>query len=257
MVAAWENPFSRATIFTFIDPVTKVEREFLIDASISIGTDLKGSLTRYPVEGGGTINDHFQASPLRLNIDGVIAESPSQQTLTIATSLAERAFLSTGSFKGLSATFITLALSNLAALSVSNIGKSEVEANFVALLTTRSEVDVDYPKRAMLGLTKAFEQGVKFNIRTFFSDAVYQDMIITSLNFSQTDKIGDSLSFKMTLEKLVTVQAFKKRKGELQVADPANGSATDAVDKGKKATEEEKKKTMLKKIVEALTDALG
>jgi len=240
MVAALKNKLSRATVFSFTDPVTRDEKEFPVDATISLQTNLGANISKYPVEGGGTITDHFQANPTVLQITGFISESPSQQLLTIASSLLTGAALSTGQFQGLSATFASAFTSAFASAVAGDDETPDLKkANFTQLLTVRNENDPEFPKRAMLGLTRAFEKGTLFKIRTYFSDLLYKDMVINSLSFEQNEQTGDSLRFNMTLQKIVTVKAFKQKKGESQIADPANASATEAADQGGKTGKEE------------------
>ena len=235
MVAPFKNILSRATQFTYIDPVTRKERSFLIDSTITLQTNLSAKVTSFPVEGGGNITDHVQASPLTLQINGVISESPSQQLLTIASSLVTSSFQKASTFNGLSATFTSAFLAS-AASRVAR-GKLPKDTDFSSLLTERRESDPEYPKRAMLGLTRAFERGTTFSIRTYFSDDIYKNMVITSLKFTQNSKIGDSLSFTMNMVKIVKVASFAQTKGEIQIADPTNASATAEGDQGKNSGE--------------------
>jgi hypothetical protein len=107
----------------------------------------------------------------------------------------------------------------------------------------------------MLGLTRAFERGTLFSIRTYFSDDLYKNMVITSLKFTQSSKTGDSLSFTMGMRKITTVASFAVKKGELKIADPASWSATEVGDQGKTAGEGVKPNTSLFNVIDSnLTD---
>lgn len=242
---------NRATVLTFINPVSGAEEDFLIDASLSVSTNLNANVTKFPVEGRETVTDHVQPQPLKLSLKGVISESPSQKLLTLATSIASGVVERSTNFSGLTSTFATAALASAAAAAAGfTASKPNLDAGFGKLLTIRSESDPGYPKRAMLGLARAFDRGTLFKVRTYFSDRLYNDMVITQLSFEQDADIGDSLSFSMELQKITTVKAFSRGAAENRMADPAGSSATDSVDEGKNTVTEEKPDSIAKQAIE-------
>lgn len=244
---------NRATVLTFINPVSGAEEDFLIDASLSVNTNLRANVTKFPVEGRETITDHVQPQPLTVSLKGVISESPSQKLLTLATSITSGVVERSTKFSGLTSTFATAALASAAAAAAGlTASKPNLDAGFEKLLTIRSESDPGYPKRAMLGLARAFDKGTLFKVRTYFSDRLYNDMVITQLSFEQDADIGDSLSFSMQLQKIVTLQAFSRKATEFRMADPAGSSAADSVDEGKKTTAEEKPDSVAKQTINNL-----
>lgn len=233
MASLFDGYSDRATVLIFTDPVSGDITEVPLDCSLNIGTSMSGSLTSFPVEERSNINDHFQPNPLTLSITGFISESPSQKLLTLATSLATGALLSTGQFQGLSAAFATALLASLASSATKSKSEFDETATFKKLLASRSETDPEYPKRAMLGLEKLFRSGEPFDVRTYFSDQIYKNMVVTSLSFTQDANSGDSLNFSITASKLTTVQSFTPIETEISMADPAGTSAAESTDKGK------------------------
>lgn len=233
MASIFDGFKNRATILSFSDPITGNITEFSIDASLTINTSMSATVTEFPVEGQKTVNDHIQPAPLTISISGVVSESPSQKLLTLATTLATQAVLSSRQYQGLSSAAASGYLASLASSGAARKSGFDKEASFAKLLSNRNEVDPDYPKRAMLGLQKLFDQGIIFNIRTFFSDVLYQNMAATGLSFTQDADTGDSLSFSMTAKKIRTVTAFTEVANEVKIADPANTSATKTENKGK------------------------
>ena len=236
---------SRATVLVYPDPLTKGVKLIPLDASLSISTNMTASVTQFPIENAGTITDHVQPKPLTVNVSAVFSESPSQKLLTIAQSLASGVADRAGQFQGLSSTFVSAASALAVSAPFRNYSKFDKEAGFLRLLGERKEVDPDYPKRAMLGLQKAFDAGKVFDLRTYFSDVIYKNMVMTSLSFSQTVSLGDSLSFTFTAQKVTTVDSFVRKKSEVEMKDPANSSATEKVNKGKAQTKEEPTGSML------------
>jgi len=223
---------SRATVISFVDPATQTLEEFAIDATLTIATSLSASVTMFPVEGRQNVSDHVQFSPMKVSVSGVFSESPSQELLTLATSLSSWAILSTGQFTGLSAGFATAALA--AAASASTRREISKTASWAKLLTVRSITDPGFPKRALDGLKGMFENGTLFTLRTYFNSSIYTDMIMTNLSFNQDPEIGDSLRFSFSAQKVRTVQAFKTKAGEIQMKDPAGSSAAEKGEKGPK-----------------------
>jgi len=231
----------RAAIMKFTDGEGN-SSEFAIDVTTSINTALSASVTEFPVEGRGTITDHIQPAPVSLSLQCMISESPSQQLLTLATGLLGAGLKQlttdklTGQFAG------AVAAASMAVNS-SMTGKVKPsysddtgfgEVDFGPLLSNRKDLDVDFPKRAMIGLIKMFQAGTIFSLHTFFTQHLYTDMVMTSLSFSQTPKEGESLSFSMSCKQISVTTAFSQVDSlELKASNPAGGSLTPKVDKGK------------------------
>lgn len=233
-----DNPISdflkgRPTIIKFIDPLTKDTAEFPIDVTMKIDTSIKAKVTSFPVEGSvANVSDHVQPTPLRLSLTGMISTSPTSLLLTVASSLAQKQLESAGKFSGLSKTFASAALAAGVSAAASLGGSaSNTDATFAKLLTIRGEVDPDFPKKAMQGMIKMFRQGIPFTLRTYFAEEIYINMVMDSLSFPQSPKIGDSLMFSMSCTKIEIVKSSVSTT-ELQAADPANSSAADNEDNG-------------------------
>ena len=215
-------------------------KEFPIDVTKAINTNLNARVTKFPVEGGGNVSDHVQVQPMTIQMDCLISESPSQQLLSIASSVAAGVINATGAFQGLSSTFASAAASAAVSAAAGAIdafgGGASGGSTYARLLTVRNENDPDFPKKAMKGLIQMFEAGQPFEIRTFFTSEIYQNMVMTSLNFKQTAAEGDSLAFSMTCEKITTVKSFDKNPSEIRMADPAGSSAASALQLGSQST---------------------
>ena len=230
---------SRATVLSFIDPITKNKKEFALDASLSIDTSMSATVSEFPIENAETISDHVQPKPLTLTVNAMFSESPSQKLLTVAQTIAGGVADSAGQFRGLSATFAAAASSLAVSAPFTNFSRFDTRLGFARLLTDRSENDPEFPKRAMLGLQRAFDQGIIFDIRTYFSDVIYKNMVMNTLSFTQSPSNGDSLSFTFTAQKITTVDQFVRKKTELRVKDPAGSSATKKENKGSKKTDDQ------------------
>ena len=231
MASLFDGFKSRNTVFTFIDPLTKAETAFAIDVTKSLSTSLKATVTEFPVEGQQNINDHFQPSPLEISIECLVSESPSQQVLTIGKTLIAGAIGT--QFRGLSSTFASAAASAAISGAAALFGEKGGVATYNKLLANRGPNDVDYPKKAMQGLIRVFEQGIPFTIRSYFDVKVYTNMVMTSLSFPQAALTGDSLQFTMSAKKITTVDVFDTTPSETQMKDPAGSSAAKSANKGK------------------------
>lgn len=209
---------------------------FALDVVKAIRTDLSASVTKFPIEGGGNITDHVQLEPMTINLEGMISQSPSSQFLTIASSIAGFAAQTAGQFEGLSSTFASAAASAAVSGVAGLFGGAGKDASYIPLLTDRKPVDPDFPKKAMKGMIQMFEAGEPFDIRTFFTDDIYRNMVMKKLSFNQTSAEGDSLSFTMSCEKIVLIQEFNVTPAESRMADPAGSSAAETASQGSKAT---------------------
>jgi hypothetical protein len=229
----------RSTAFIFTDPVTEKKTTVTVDCTIKLATRMKAVITEYPVEKDKTNNstDHIQPGPIYLEIEGFVSESPSQKLLGLATAAAKQAILSTGKFKGLSATFASAAVSSLASAAVSRSEKFDTKADFRRLLSSRSEVDTEYPKRAALGYVELFKSGTVFDIRSYFSSTIYRNVAIESFSFTNTSRDGDSLTFNMVVKKINVVESLSQTPSEIRMADPAGTSAAEEADLGKLSKE--------------------
>lgn len=228
-------PFITSPTAIIFKDIKGEEKEFLIDASISINTSIKAKVTSYPVEDRKFISDHVQPEPLMLSIDGIISQSPSSFFLSIVNAAAGFITGQVSSLTGLSSAFASAAIaSGIAAAATQGNTDIDTDASFVKLLLDRGVVDNEFPKKAMLGLVKMFNEGTPFKVRTFFSDVIYTNMVGVSITFPQDAKVGDSLRFKLECVKvtIVTTNIDIGGKGELDASDPTGSSAAPNKDKG-------------------------
>ena len=201
---------SRASEISFDNPgIPGTKISFTLDATTILKTDMKAKATQFPVDGGRNISDHVQPDPLTLTVKGIISESPDNFLLTLANSLIQGQ-LTTAGLTGSAATFAAAALSAAvsAAASLGGVTGTGLDASYALLLNdvNRSIFSSEYPKTAMKGMESMFRQGVPFTFRTYFSDDLYQNMVMTSLSFTQDAKHGDSLVFDMTCQKVEVVK---------------------------------------------------
>lgn len=209
---------------------------FALDVVKAIKTNLSASITKFPIEGGGNISDHVQLEPLTISLEGLISESPSSQFLTIASSIAGFAAQTSGQFEGLSSTFASAAASAAVSGVAGLFGGAGKDASYIPLLTDRKAVDPDFPKKAMKGMIQMFEAGEPFDIRTYFTDDIYRNMVMKKLSFDQDASKGNSLPFTMSCERVVLIEAFSVTPAEFRMADPAGSSAAETANQGSKAT---------------------
>lgn len=216
------------------------EKIFALDVVKAIRTNLSASITKFPIEGGGNISDHVQLEPLTISLEGLISESPSNQFLTIASSIASFAAGTVGQFQGLSSTFASAAASAavVGATGFFGAGADKKKAKYIPLLTDRKAVDPDFPKTAMKGIIQMFEAGESFTIRTFFTKDIYRNMVMKSLSFDQSSTTGNSLPFSMTCERVVLIEKFSITPSETRMADPAGSSAAETAEQGSKTKKE-------------------
>ena len=235
----------KLTTFVFESPLKEEPVEFALDVTSILNTTLTASVTKFPVEGGGNISDHFQSNPLTLQITGMITQSPSAMLAGILDTVV--GFTDLAKPKGISGSFAAALLTAGAKAALTggfNKSQSENEyygSPFATLLSgdyRKSAGQEDYPKQAMLGLIKMFEAGQAFRIRTYFSEEIYTNMVMTSLSFNQNAKVGNSLPFTITCQKVKVVPLFESTASELSVVDPVGSSAEETVDQGKKTKKE-------------------
>ena len=226
-----ESLKGRPTVMSFVDPITKDPKEFPLDVSMKIDTSIKAKVTSFPVEGSiGNVTDHVQPSPLRLSLNGMISQSPTQLLLTAASSILQKQLADRGKFTGLTKTFTTAALAAGVSRAAS-LGGSGSSTSFAQLLTVRGESDPEFPKKAMQGLIEMFKQGTPFTLRTYFQEEIYLNMVMDSISFPQNATSGDSLMFMMSCTKVEIVKSVTS-KNELSAADPAGSSAAENSDDG-------------------------
>ncbi len=263
MASLFDGFETRTAVMSFIDPISKKETSFTLDVTTNINTKLSAAVTKFPVEGRKNITDHVQPAPLSLSVQCFISESPSNPLRVIAGALLGAAVgqVAPG---GMTTTFLQAYAAASVAGAGSGYGKPTgryKEANFAPLLTERDNDEQNFPKRAMLGLTKMFQAGTKFSLHTFFTKDLYKDMVMTSLNFTQTPEVGDSLSFSMNCEQITTTEAFTGEAGaDLKAVDPAGGSQADSTTQGKKTALEDpkagpKRSSKIMNIVDGVSEA--
>lgn len=252
IVSAISNVFTnRASSIRFKVPgIPGPEVVFTLDATTILQTNMKAKATQFPVDGGKNISDHVQPDPLTLSVKGIISESPNNFLLTLATSISQ-GLLTTAGLTGSSATFATAALSAgvSAAAALGGASGTGLDPTYAYLLSdvNRGITSSEYPKTAMKGMESMFRQGVPFTFRTYFSDDLYQNMVMTSLSFTQESKTGDSLMFDMTCQKVEVVKSILGLAKESAAAQPAASSAPKSKAGGPKPTKSVKAKVPAKR----------
>lgn len=218
---------TQETTISYVDEFSRIPTEFTLDVTSAIGTTVNAKVTEFPIEGGSNITDHVQTGPRMLTLTGLISISPSNQLLVLAQALIGGAFSKIAG-GGLSGTFAAAA----GAAAVGGLASTLGKENISSLLAIRGVVDPDYPKRAMKGLIFMLEAGQRFTVRTYMSDDLYTDMVLTSVSFNNDAKNGESLPFTLTCKQITTVTSFAKKAIETLMKSPAGSSAAQAVNKG-------------------------
>jgi len=190
---------------------------------------------------------------LRLDISGVISESPSNFALTLLSNFANFAtyYVASSRVKG----SVETGLAAIAAGAVGTVpyllaskkmGRFTKAADYIDVLTSRPvqessdgiqavSPDKNYPKRAMKALILMLRAAEPFTVRTHFSEALYTDMIMTSVSFPQESAVGESLAFNMSCNKVEFVGKLRQRADQFQVdGDIANSKPKDKANGAKK-----------------------
>ena len=252
----YENPWGQEPT-TIIFPEKKAGdgiKSFLFDATVNITTSASGSLTRFPIERGSIISDHFQPEQLKVEISGIISESPSNVLLTLASNIAS--FQASQLISNRKYTSIQTSLAAIAAGAVGTIPyliaskfmasdklsgfTDKGQADYVEILTSRvtkygvTIPDKNYPKKAMKALVEMLNAGEVFTIRTHFSEELYTDMIMTNISFPQEATVGNSLIFNMSCRKVKIVDRIKQRGDQFKSVGDLSPSITPNQSKGPK-----------------------
>ena len=232
------------TTISYTDEFTFIPVEFTLDVTEAIETTVSAKVTEFPIEGRDNITDHVQPGPRQITLTGLISESPSQPLLVLAQALASGAATNVAALSGVSGTAQpipggnTLGLAGTFALAAGAAAAGALALggeNISALLSVRSIVDPDYPKRAMKGLIYMLEAGQRFTVRTYMSDDLYHDMVLTSVSFKNSAATAGSVPFTLTCRQIKTVSSFGKIPVEVKMLAPAGTSAAKAVSKGNKS----------------------
>lgn len=185
--------------------------EIKIDTVMNERHESALTISKYAVEQGADMSDHFIVNPTVFNLTGVISDISSNEIIDYAlTGAAKKAFTgATGLF------------------DENSDGNEEEESG------TRSQL-------AWKELVSLQQSGlfVDFNSQL----ALYKNMMITRLSVSQDNSTSNAIFFDMTLEQVLIAELeVVKGKGIFKSADPSKGKAdtparnADVVQKGKKA----------------------
>ena len=249
--------------------------EFIVDASLTINTNMQSKATRFPVESGAQVTDHIINNPLTLNLEGIISESPTSTITTLLGGLLSglggqalnQQVFSKFQLGGVAQTYTTAALSagiGFASRDLQSLFDKDLVGKINGLLGNRNSKDAEYPKAAMKGLKLMQETGSLITVRTFFQNDMYTNMVITRSNFVQNPELGGSLKFSLTMQQInyvsFTAGLIDKTLNtskELAAREPIGSSVTEKVNEGKKAVTETTEEAVKEKGGSFLNDALG
>lgn len=209
-----------------------------IDASTKIVHRMDGTPTKNPIEDGSNVSDHVTLDNKRLIIDGVITKNPITFTQSIQTALTSRV---TDAVQGLT----DAVPRGIIGTAVGSIGRS--------LVTSEDRVE-----DAFKFLEELRDNSVPFRIVTKLK--AYDDLLISSLNITQTSRDGNSLRFNMILEQVTIVKTlFEQQTAVKDLDESVRATATKIVERGKQqakeaSTETQRKSTILYKGWNALRD---
>lgn len=194
----------------FANKYTLQEGGFEIDATINEVHEFSATVTQSQIEDGSTISDHIIINPIRLNLEGVITETP--------------------------ISFITSALTAGASALSSNIpskfGAAAATlggASLSGLLTSSRSPDDVYKV-----LKELFEKREPFTVVTGLT--VYDNMVFTSLSIPRSAQYGRAIKFSATLEQLKIVQTKLVPVPEFKVMSGIGSTVSSTQDLGDQAS---------------------
>lgn len=183
------------------------ESEIRIDTVLSEIHNSSLSLTKFAVEQGADMSDHYVVNPIIFNLVGVISDISSNE-------------------------FIDFALTGLAKKAVDSV---------IGLLGDGADTEESGTKSQLAWKQlKALQQSGEFI--TYNSNLeVYENMLITNLSVKQNSETSRAITFDMTLEQvLIADLEIVKGQGIFSSLDPSKGNPStkdkmgDATQKGKK-----------------------
>lgn len=169
----------------------------LVDATVKEDAQYEADLTRHPVEEGPDVTDHIRVKPVKLEVEGLISETP----LNLASSV--QGLISSG----LGGVVGAATKSSLVGAAASVVGGAIGAKLFGASQNPALEA---YKK--LLDLLNKREP---FTITSKLD--VYRNMVLTKINFPKDPRTGRALKFNATFEQIIVVtaktakvRAFKK-----------------------------------------------
>lgn len=172
-----------------------------LDARISEEANYSSEVTRFPVESGFSISDHYFKKPIQYNVTGFITNDP---------------------------------------VKILGIGKTSPVKNESPIerfiLDKEDKTRVEIAKNYLLDL---YNKGTLIDIISGIE--VYTKMVITSLNIPRSSKTGNTLRFSAVFTKLIKVETeiFEGNISNLDGrAENAENQASTTKDKGTQTTKE-------------------
>jgi len=169
----------------------------LVDATIKEDASYEAELSKHPVEDGPDITDHIRVKPVKLEVEGVMSETP----LTLASSV-----------QGLIASGLGGAAKAVGGSSLVGAAATVVGGAIGAKLFGASQNPALEAYKKLIDLLNKRQP---FTVTAKLD--VYRNMVITKLNFPRDPRTGKALKFSATFEqiqvvaaKTAKVRAFKK-----------------------------------------------
>jgi len=201
---------SRSQFKTGSDVKGAASKVFLtIDATIKSTHTSTASITKRELEEGVQINDHMIVDPDSVSIDGVVSETP----LDFFGSLASSAV-------GASASMMS-----------QQLGAGAVAATGVLGGAILNAINGSRAKNAYQQMTDLQKNRTLFDFVTGLKS--YKNMMLTSFVATRTAKIGKSMEFTATMEKVTFVSSEIVTLGEKDIAGLAGSSAAGSTNLGK------------------------
>lgn len=177
-----------------------------IDATTNLDFSRSASLSKYPIEDGSEISDHYTLGNKTLSVQGVFSNTPLEifdGALNVATGIIPNT---------------TVRVLAGAAVSAGQL-----------LIRKRRGPRSNPAKRAYNYLNELMDKKIPFTFTTKYES--FKNMLITSLNIPRDGAAGDSLPFRCEMEQVKIVQA---KKGDVNAyLDSINGKSAGKFDAGK------------------------
>lgn len=189
-----------------------------LDCSVNETHERSAELTKYPVEDGGNISDNVVLLPKKLTIEGLVSKTP----LGVAGLIGSAATAGAGAAATAATTDAKKKQQN-AALSrgLALTGAASIGGLVASAIFSRDPADV------FAALDELYERRIPFTVVTALTgggasplgkvadfigfgsvkQAVYQNMILTSLNVPRNAKTVNALRFTATMEQVTIVSS--------------------------------------------------
>jgi len=172
------------------------KQELIVDAVISINESRRNTLSKYRVESGSEVAENISEDNLRLSINGLVSDALLPEESSLVSAAIKQLPESSQGALSRAASVIPDVTPNFISSKISRVGDIVVKlskGNPLDSKDSKSDTAKAYLKRLMS----------ERSIFTFSTPSqVFENVVMTSLEFNRDSSTGQSLSFKCTLEQI-------------------------------------------------------